>query len=310
MGSAPRWIQEKYVIATTQRTVDRQFLTLPTAVIRNLAGACAARALMEFPVLLYWLEININHEHMGIAPSDGSKEAYTRVIRFKQLYHRLFAWGINCLLGREGALFSSASRDVLCLDDESVREAFGYAITNPVKDGLVDRVAHWKGFSSYPSVALGEDTAYTYVDRTAWHQAGGERSGKPPEAFTKTVHLRFTPLPGTEKMSPGERQAQVRRQCRELEQKFREEREKEGKKVMSAARLEKLDYRDRPSTPAKKSPKPIFHGSSREVIDEFQEAYESFLAAYRAASIAYRNGNLDTEFPRGSFRPPFLDASG
>ena len=310
MGSAPKWINENYVIATTQRTVDRQFLMLPTAVIRNLVGACAARALMEFPVLLYWLEINVNHEHMGIAPTDGTKAAYTRVIRFKQLYHRLLAWGVNSLLGREGALFSSPSKDVFCLDNESVQAAFEYAITNPVKDGLVDRVAHWTGFSSYPSVALGEDLAFTFIDWTAWHKAGGKRSRKPASAFTKTVHLRFSPLPGTEKLSPGERQSRVRRQCRALEQKFREQREKESKTVLSAARLAKLGYRDRPSTPAKKSRKPICRGASQKVIDEFLDAYEGFLKAYRAASISYRKGNFDEVFPRGSFRPPLLDAAG
>jgi len=310
MGTHPRWIQEGCIIATTQRTVDRQFLTKPTAALRNLVGACAARALEKFPVRLYWLDVNINHEHMGIAPIDGSKQAASDVVGFKQLYHRLLACELNRMLGREGGLFSSASRESVCLDNESALEAFGYAVTNPVKDGLVERVAHWKGFSSYQALGRGEDPAYTYIDWSAWHDAGGERSGKPPQEFTKVIHLHFTPLPGMEGMSPGERQSKVRRQCRELEQKFREEREREGKKVMSPARLEKLDHRDRPSKPAKKKRKPLCHAATAEAVFEYIKKHREFLKAYRAASIAYRSGNFETEFPKGSFRPPLLDAAG
>ena len=310
MGTHPRLIKETFIIATTQRTVDRQFLTKPTPALRNLVGACAARAMEKYPVKLYWLDININHEHMGIAPVDGSKDACAAVVRFKQLYHRLLAGELNRMLGRQGALFSSPSRDVICLDNESAMQAFGYAVTNPVKDGLVERVAHWKGFSSYQSAALGENPAYTYVDRTARHKAGGVRSGKPPEAFTKTIHLNFTPLPGTETMSSPGRQALIRRQCRALEQMFREEREREGRRVMGGARLAKLDYRDRPATPAKKRRKPLCHGTEEETVSAFKAEFKKFLDTYREASFAYRNGASDTVFPRGSFKPPLLDAAG
>lgn len=310
MGSFPRWNREDIVFATTQRTVDRDFLTLPTEFVRNLAGSSAARALRKYPVKIYWIMINLNHEHLGLAPMDDSKDALTNVAKFKQLFHRLLTFGINKMLEREGPLYSSPSRDVACVDNESVEEAFGYAMTNPVKDGLVERVAHWKGFSSYEQLAKGENPAYTYIDWTAWHNAGGKRSGKPPEAFTKTIHMHFTPLPGTEHMSPGERQARIRRQCRELEQKFREAREQEGRRVMSAARLEKLDYRNRPSTPADKSPKPLCHGATQKAIDKYLEEFEAFLNAYREASIAYRDGFFDVEFPKGSFRPPLIEACG
>ena len=45
MGAHPRWIKEGSVYSITQRTVDRMFLFLPSPVLRNIVGACAARAL-------------------------------------------------------------------------------------------------------------------------------------------------------------------------------------------------------------------------------------------------------------------------
>ena len=310
MGSKPRLIQEGYIIATTQRTVDRQFLTKPTPAIRNLVGACAARAMHKYPVKLYWLDMNINHEHMGLAPIDGSDEALSFVAKFKQLYHRLLACELNRMLGREGALFSSASRDVICLDNEAAEAALGYAITNPVKDGLVERAAHWKGYSSYQSLALGENPAYTFIDWKAWREAGGKRSGKEPSAFTRSIHLNFTPLPGTEHLTSDQRRARIRRQCRELEQKFREEREREGRRVLSAARLEKLDHRDRPASPAEKRRKPLCRATSPEAVAAYTDTFKAFVQAYREASVAYRSGLLDVVFPRGSFRPPLIEAAG
>ena len=310
MGNHPRLIQEDVVLATTQRTVDRQFLTKPSPLLRNLVGACAARAMRTHPVKLYWLDININHEHMGIAPLDGSSDSITHVIRFKQLFHSLFARELNRLLKREGALFSTPSQDTACLDNESVTKAFEYAVTNPVKDGLVDRTSHWQGFSSYRALAKGENTPYTYIDWTAWHDAGGEHSSKPPETFTKTIYLRFTPLPGTEDMSPGEHQAQIRRRCRELEQKFREERTAERRTVASPKRLQKLDPRSRPEKPPKKRRKPLCRAASREKVAAYTEKFKDFVKAYRAASSAYRAGCADVVFPRGSFKPPLIEATG
>jgi hypothetical protein len=309
MGMHPRWIKEGSVYSLTQRTVDRQFLFKPDAVTRNIIGASAARALRKHPVKLYWLDSNINHEQVGLAPLDGTKESLTNMVRFKQTFHRLLAEELNRYLEREGSIFSSPSRDVECLDNESVQGRIEYALTNPVKDGLVDRVAHWKGFSSYGALARGEDPVYTYIDRTAWHKAGGKSSGKPMTAYTKSIRLTYTPLPGTEHMSPAKRASHLRRRCRELEQGYREEREREGRTVMSKARLEKFNHRDRPKTKPVRTKKPICHAASIEAEQEYIESYRKFLDAYRIASAAYLSGCFDVAFPSGSFKPPIIEAA-
>ena len=309
MGTYPRWIKGNAIYAITQRTVDRMFLFLPLPIIRKTVGACAGRAMKRFPVLLYWLDVNINHEHMGLGPVDGSEESLTGVVRFKQLYHRLLAEEINRLLGREGSIFSSASRDTECLDDESAMQQLFYAMTNPVKDGLVERAAHWQGFSSYDALALGRDEVYTYIDRTAWHKAGGEKKGKAKEAFTKSIRLHFTPLPGMSGLSAGARQSLIRRHCRELEQHFREERARTGRGVMSKGRLSRLDYRDRPKERAERTRKPLCHAASVEAVKAYRESHKEFLKSYRRASASYRLGDAAAGFPRGSFKPPLIEAA-
>jgi len=302
----PRWIRDDLVISTTQRTNDRQFLFKPDPFVRNLIGASAARAQKKFPVKIYWLEYNTNHEQSGLAPIDDSREAASNVVSFKQLFHRLLAEGINNYLGREGSVFSSKSREGHCVDDWSVEDRYFYALTNPVKDGLCDRIKHWGGFSTYAALAGGQHETYTFIDRTAWNHAGGERSKKPLSAFEETIALEFTPLPGWEDMKASQRQTRIRRRVRELEQYFREERQREGRTAMTKERMAKVDHRDRPKTPAKRTRMPLCHASSVEARKRYEADHREFRQAHRQASISFLSGNFEVAFPKGSFRPPLI----
>ena len=306
MGMYPRWYREGAVYSQTQRTIDRQFLFKPDPEVRNIIGASAARAQKDHPVKLYWLEFNINHEQCGIAPLSDSQEDLTNIVNFKRTFHRLLAEGLNRYLDREGGVFSSPSRDVECVDGPSLERQLLYAMANPVKDGLAERVARWGGFSSYNALARGEAETFTYVDRTAWHRQGGARSGRPAEAFTRSVRLEYTPLPQWEGMRPEKRQALIRRECRALEKRFREEREEAGRRAMSAAEMARLDHRDRPKSRPERTRKPLCHASTREAAEQFEEEYRRFLKAYAIASVYYRQGVWDVEFPRGSLKPPLM----
>ena len=302
----PRWVRADLVTSTTQRTVDRQFLFKPDPFTRNLIGASAARALKKFPVKIYWLEYNINHEQSGLAPIDDSPEAATNLVLFKQVFHRLIAEGINDHLDREGAVFSSRSRDVPCVDNPSVEDRYFYALTNPVKDGLCDKIKHWGGFSTYAALAEGKCERYTYIDGTAWNRAGGRRSKKPRKAFEKSITLEFTPLPGWENLSVPQRQTRIRRRVRELEQRFREERKAAGRFAMTKERMEKVDHRDRPKTPAEKTRKPLCHAACLDARKAFEAEHREFRDAHRLASISFLSGQFDVAFPKGSFRPPLI----
>lgn len=306
MGMKPRWLKANTIYAQTGRTVDRQFLFKPDPVIRNIIGASAARAQTNHPVKIFYLDVNINHKHDGIAALSDAPEHLDNLIRFKQTFHKILAFELNKHLGREGAVFSSRSRSIECVDSQSAEQQFFYAMTNPAKDGLVERVAHWKGFSSYNALARGEDETFTFINRTAWHQAGGKNSKKPLSAFTETIRIQYSPLPGWEGMKPHQIQSRIRREVRSLEQQYRKEREAEGRMAMSPIKLQKLNHRDRPKTRPKKTPMPLCHASSLKAAELYKESYKEFLNAYRLASAHYRKGALDTEFPLGSIRPPIL----
>ncbi len=306
MPKRPRWLKPDAAYCETQRTVDRQFFFKPDDKIRNIIGACAGRALKKYPVKLYWLDFNINHKQDGKAPISDSPEHLLNLVKFDQLFNSLVAREINRHLDREGPLFSTRNRTDEAVDDASLEQQLIYAVTNPVKDGLVDRVTHWKGFSSYEQLATGKVETFTYLDRTAWHRAGGERSRKSREAFTKTVTVELSPIPSWEHLPSHKRQAHFRRRVREIEQSCRAEREREGRREMGPKKLAKVDHRDRPKTRKPRTRQPLCHASSVEAANEYRESWRSFLDRFWYASGMWLKGVRDVEFPAGSFRPPLL----
>ncbi len=309
MSNLPRWIKADAAYAEVQRTVDRCFLFKPDETVRQIIGASAGRALERFPVKLFWLDFNINHKQDGLAPLSAAPEHIQNVARFHQMFNSLTAVGLNKLFGREGSLYSSRNRSKEAVDDMSLEQQLFYAATNPAKDGLVDRVSHWKGYSSYKQLATGEVEKFHYIDWSAWHRAGGKKSKKKPAAFIKTVTVELSPLPAWEQMPPQKRQAHFRREVRKLEQAFRQQRLKAARPAMGKRKLEKLDPRDRPNTPAIHTRAPLCHASTKEGAAAYREELQKFLDEYWHASEMWLRGIYDVEFPAGSYRPPDIRAA-
>jgi hypothetical protein len=94
--------------------------------------------------------------------------------------------------------------------------------------------------------------------------------------------------------------------ARDIEEVYQAERRAEGRTVIGVPALYRLDPRDRPQTERDSSPQPLCHASDPEVFFEYRRRWRAFLEEYRKASIDYRMGYFDREFPEGSFRPPLV----
>jgi hypothetical protein len=307
MARRPRRYSADAAYTEVQRTVDRQFLFKPDPAIRNIIGACAGRALRKFPVDLFWLDFNINHRQVGRAPLSDSPEHIQNLVRFDQLFNSLLARELNRHLGREGALFSTRNRSQECVDDPSLEQQLLYAVTNVVKDGLVDRVAHWKGVSSYRQLATGRKDRYWFINWTRWWGAGGPLSKRSPEEFVEWVEVELSPLPSWAGMKPEARQAMFRRLVRQLEQDYRVEREREGRRVSGPRKLARVDPRSRPREQKPRTRQPHCHASTARGRRLYDQDWREFLKEYYSASARYRGGEWTVEFPAGSFRPPLIE---
>jgi len=330
MGRRLRLWEPHNIYSCTERTVDRQFLfrpdhnphnpllkrdcptnaldpgndIIPKPSIINIIGSAIVRAREKHPVDIYWFEGNINHLHNSLAPRNGDIDAPSK---FKQLCNSLIATGLRDSIDREGHAFGAPFRSAPCIDDASAEQQLFYAMTNAVKDGLVESVSQSPFFSTYRHLAHGEPLEFWWVDWAGYWKAGGRANRKlRPKDFLRWGSFELAVLPEWEHLTAQQRRTRFRKAVREIEEECARERKDEQRHAMGVARLFELDPRDRPREPKKSGGQPLCHTSSQEARKEFERQWRDFVDEHRKASIDFLNGYWDREFPEGSFRPPIM----
>jgi hypothetical protein len=221
--------------------------------------------------------------------------------------HSLIARGFNKIWDREGHLFAGRARIHPCLDDAAAEQQLLYAITNPVKDDLVETVSQSPFFSTYKHQTKGEKLRFWYIDYDAYCTAGGSRKKNLRlKDFLKWVEWECTPLPSQADMTEAQRQTWMRKAVKAIETECRKKRKQEDKGVIGKTKLFEVDPRDRPENPKKSSKEPLCHAAEPALQKEYKKSWREFLSQFIEASADYRRGYFEREFPDGSYRPPLV----
>jgi REP element-mobilizing transposase RayT len=330
MGYRLRWIIPNRVYEATIRTVDRQFSfkpnhradnplleesfpanaldlrndIIPEPSIINIIGAAVGRALKRFPIQLHCFEVNITHIHMMFSVTE---EQRGNLPGFLRAVHSVIATNVNKTWDREGHLFGARARIHICLDEGAAEKHLLYAMTNTVKDNLVETVSASPFFSTYRFQAEGKPLRYWYIDWDAYHTAGGkQKKSHRPKDYLVWTEWECTPLPEQADMPEHRRRTWLRQQVREIEEQCKKERKEKGKTVIGKKQIYAVDPRDRPDNPKKSGQEPLCHASDPELTEEYKEDWRTFMDKFIEASADYRNGYFKREFPDGSFRPPLV----
>ena len=301
MARRPRLFEPDIVYDVTVQTVDREFLLKPTPEINNIFGASLGRAQRLFPVDLHYALANVNHPHLGVSVPE---ERLANLEPFFNLSMSLVAREVNRHWQRKGPVWMSRLHIIPCVEDDKAEERLYYAMTNPVKDGLVGKLSQYPGFSTYRQLARGETERYFYFDRTAWWRQGGPAGKRRLEEFIEWVSLDVAPLPHQREMKASGRETRFRHRLREAEERFDELRRREGRTVFGVKGLRKLNHRDRPRSDHKRSVQPLCHASTVEGRVAYELRYREARQARMTASVLFRQGQFEVEFPRGTFPPP------
>jgi hypothetical protein len=318
------------VYSAVIRTVDRQFLLkpnhrpdnpllamdcppnaldptndiIPTPSSINIIGSSVGRALEKYPVQLHWFESNINHPHSGLSLAPDQLD---NASRFNQMVNSGIARGVNKCWQREGQLWSSRVRITPCVDDLSAEQQLFYSLTNVVKDGLVETVRKSPFFSTYRNLAHGKPLRYWWLDYNAYYLAGGKRKKTHRlKDYLEWTEVNLSPLPAWEDMPEHQVQTRVRCQVRDIEQEQHELRRAEGRAVFGVPALYNVAPTDKPKNRKNTGRQPLCHASTWQAKRLFREKWKEFQDAFIQASMDYRQGFFDREFPQGSFRPPLV----
>jgi hypothetical protein len=112
----------------------------PDAEMNNAYLYCLIEAALKFDIELLLSQMMSNHQHTEFFDRKGC------AIEFTHRFHTHLAKCVNLYRGRWENMWSS---DPPCLvelvDIGAVVDELVYTATNPVKDGLVEKVHHWPG---------------------------------------------------------------------------------------------------------------------------------------------------------------------
>ena len=283
-------------------SLDPESPIVPVPSIINIVGAAAARTMELSPIDLHALELSSTHQHEVQSAKDGDVAAMPE---FWRNFHAKVARDVNRLRDREGHLYAGPSRVTPCATDANAMQQLVYALTNPVKDGLVDRVRHSPFFSTYRAQALGEPLRYWDIEWERYWEAGGPFNTRlSPKQFMLWRTLEITPLLHLAGMPAHRRQTLIRNAVEDVEIETADQLEREGRVFCPVSRHFETDFRSRPATPRVSGRKPLIHASTRAERDAYRDKLRDVLRAYVPASIAFRSGCYDVDFPSGTFRPP------
>jgi len=281
---------------------------VPRPSVINITGVAFARALELHPIRIHWVEANVNHLTVGFS---ATPDQLGNISDFFRTVNSLIARELNKKWNHEGHIWSSPFRTIICTDDQAAERQLLYCVTNPVKDSLVSTVRESPLFTCYRALANGKPMRFWRIDWNAFHLSGGFRKKSHcPKEHLEWLTLELAPLPHQADWPAHKRQAWLRTAVRDFEEANAAVLLSDGRRASDAAALHLVDPRDRPADPKESGPQPLCHASSREARLEYARGWREIASAHREASIEYRQGDWEREFPEGTFRPPLTTPYG
>jgi len=282
--SDPRPVFPGTISMVTRRCTQREFLLRPDDETNNAFIYCLAEAAQRYGIVVLLTQMMSNHHHTVIYDPDG------RINEFMGQFHKMLAKCQNVLRGRWENLFSSAPPSVVELVEwKDVLRELVYVATNPVKDGLVDRVHHWPGPQAFSALLAGRPL----------------RAERPRHFFREDgpmpaeVELTFTIPPHL-----GDRDellAQLRARVAAVVAEHDELRRQSGRRVLGRGRVLRQSWRDCPTShEPRRGLRPRVAARSKWARIQTLQRNRDFVIAYRRARAAWLAG-MPVKFPMGTY---------
>lgn len=287
----------------TIRTENATLFLRPGRGLESLLGGIVAKYQEEMGIELYAYNFLSNHYHMLCrAPK-------AQLWEFAQAINREVAKRVNTFIHRRGHFWGTRYRDQIVIEVDDATEAFLYITTNATHHGLVSHPSEWPGLSSYWQSLSEKPMKYHFTHYTEY-SAAVRKAKRTKEAVRledyQTSHfITLTPLPQFESLTSRQRTNRVKLLIDSRADSLKAERLKSGKKFMGRQKvLDQSPYQVPQNV--KRSPRPLCYTKSLDAKQCFMDEYFPKWADYKDASIRFRSGDLHTEFPPHTIKPPLL----
>jgi len=258
----------------------------PDPETNNAFVYCLAVASQKYDMKVIFTSAMSNHHHTGVIDEKGNLPG------FLAYFHRLFAKHQNSLRGRWEAFWASEQTSAVELvDAEDVLEKMVYALTNPVKDHLVETVGEWPGVNSLSALLTNTPLSATRPSR--FFRPDGEM---PPSAV-----LSFHLPQAVRVLVSNDLARALKQRVTETELRSRAALKASGRRFMGQRGVCRQNWSDSPysnRSPNNGNPRVACANAWRR--GETLQRNRVWLAEYREARENLRN-RVEVPFPHGTF---------
>jgi len=280
----PRQVLPRQFYLVTRRCTQRQFLLRPDPETNNAFTYSLVEAAQRTQIEVLLPCAMSNHYHAVIFDRFG------RYPEFVEHFHKMFARSQNALRGRWENFWSSEQVSVVRLvGREDVMDKLVYTATNPVKDGLVDKVHHWPGVNGLGALLAGRALR---AERPCHFY---RREGSMPEFVEMRLVIPAELGPEAEVV------AELRQRVAAAEVAIATERQRAGQKVYGRRAVLKQAWWGQPSSfEGRRNVRPGVAARSKWARIEALRRNRDFVEDYTIAREAWRAGAAVT-FPAGTY---------
>jgi len=299
MAKGPRRFNPSRIYEVSLRTFQAQFLLKPTPRLNKLIHGVIGVALERYDVQVHWYVFMSNHYHMALSSAHP-----WQLVRFLNFINSNVAREANRLQGRRGTFWDGPYEPLELSDEPGLAERrLAYLLGQGCKEGLVASPREWPGASPLGAVLRGEQQLGIWVDRTRMYHASCRKLGAHAEShYEHVVEVPLTPLPEWTHLNAQQQRDRIETLITDIEVKTDDDNAEANRQPLGAAAVMATDPQSAPAT-AKRQRSPRFLWLSEEVGKRMRTMYRAFVVEYRAASAAWRGGDLSAEFPPWCFPP-------
>jgi len=229
----PRAVVPGRTYMITRRCSERRFFLRPDAATNNAFVYCLAVAADRYQVKVLFTSTMSNHHHTGIVDVLGNFPD------FLAYFHKLFAKHQNALRGRWEAFWAPEQTSAVELvEPDDVFAKMVYALGNPVKDFIVEKVHHWPGVNSLAAILDGKPLLATRP-KTFF---------RPDGDMPETARLSFHRPPNLGELTHAQFAARLRADIAKVESDAAATRAKSGRRVVGRHAVRHQHWNESPHT--------------------------------------------------------------
>jgi hypothetical protein len=304
MGYHPRIESKDKASFVTTRTRNSELWLANNSPVEEFTLGLLAKLLDRYKIKLYAFALEGSHYHL---PAHFPLENRADLTRD---FNSGIARAVDRLTPNfpGGKFWGRRYSAEMIASDKDIERQFFYTVLQPVSDGLVPRISEYPFYNCFHDAVCGIKRKHKSVNWGKYNAAKRHNPNLHPKDFTEIYYLSYERLPGYEELSPHEYRVLMEKKLEEHRQEIIRKRESEGKFTFlgTEALLKTI-----PGTPAKNPKRSTIRSHRPRVLSSSNERraiakmwYFSIYFKYKKASLRYRAGELDVEFPPGTYRPP------